>query len=155
MMKRKFVFLLLFLFFSILRAGDDLLIVNQSDGSKITYLIKDIKKITFDTTLVNIDGEKLKNVLRAFTLFQNYPNPFNPSTTIEYNLPEAGDVEIRIFNMNGQLVRSFSANDLSAGINKIVWDGKNEMGATVASGLYVCKVKFENLVVSKKMILIR
>jgi hypothetical protein len=154
MKKLKFLFLLMFLFFTALEA-DDLLIVNKSDGSKITYTIEDIKKITFDTTLVNIDGEKLKNVLKAFTLFQNYPNPFNPTTTIRYNLPKPGNVEIRIFNMNGQLVRNFSIINGASGVHQVSWNGKNELGRVVASGLYVYQVKFENKVISKKMILIR
>ena len=154
MKKSKLFVLLLFLFFTTLDASD-ILIVNNSDGTVVTYSIEDINKITFDTTLVNIDGKKLKNVLKAFTLFQNYPNPFNPTTMIKYNLPKSGNTEIRIFNMTGQLVKTLSKMNDAPGVQQVSWNGKNEVGRSVASGLYVYQVKFNNLVISKKMILIR
>jgi hypothetical protein len=77
----------------------------------------------------------------AFYVEQNYPNPFNPTTTIEYGLPEAADVRIQIFNMRGELVRTLVDGLQHAGNTSRVWDGLNDRGTVVPSGVYFCRVQ--------------
>lgn len=80
----------------------------------------------------------------AYQLSQNFPNPFNPSTAIKFVLPKAGKVTLQIFNETGQLVRALVDGEMNAGRHEISWDGRNQAGAAVASGVY-----FYQLVVHK------
>ena len=77
----------------------------------------------------------------AFYVEQNYPNPFNPTTTIEYGLPEAAHVRIQIFNMRGELVRTLVDGMQQAGNLTRLWDGLNDSGSIVPSGVYFCRVQ--------------
>jgi hypothetical protein len=90
-----------------------------------------------------------------FYLAQNYPNPFNPSTTIRYNLPKSGNVSLKIFNALGQEVRTLIEGNQAAGETSIVWDGKNNSGHPVTSGVYLYMLKSRNQVSSKKMLLLK
>ncbi len=77
----------------------------------------------------------------SYQLEQNYPNPFNPTTTINFALPEAGEVSLSIFNMNGQLVKQLIAGEMNAGRHSFTWDATNDRGQRVASGVYVYVLK--------------
>ncbi|MCH9008442.1 T9SS type A sorting domain-containing protein, partial [candidate division KSB1 bacterium] len=76
-----------------------------------------------------------------FALFQNYPNPFNPSTQINFNLPKKSMVTIRIYNLRGELVHTLVEKEVEPGKHKIVWNGKNQNGIPVASGVYFYRIK--------------
>jgi len=71
-----------------------------------------------------------------FALLQNFPNPFNPETTIKYTLAEGADVHLRIYNIVGQVVRTLVAERQSAGRYQVRWDGTDDRGMTVSSGIY-------------------
>jgi hypothetical protein len=124
-------------------------------GGSITSIpIQNIQKLTF-SDITGIRNERIASVIKTFAILQNYPNPFNPSTTIEYQLPKSGNVEIKIFNVTGQLVKIFDRTFQALGMHAIVWDGRNNNGQTMASGLYIYQVAFENLILTKKMLLIK
>ncbi|MFC1539689.1 CotH kinase family protein [Candidatus Latescibacterota bacterium] len=91
----------------------------------------------------------------AFSLGQNYPNPFNPVTTIPFSIPEAGFVELTVYNISGQKVRELLAENMSAGVHTIIWDGRDENGAPVSSGVFITLLKTKDNVVSKRMLLIK
>lgn len=82
------------------------------------------------------------NLPQAFTLSQNFPNPFNPETKISYELPARGEVTLRLFNAAGQLVRFYQTKTKEAGAHAISWDGKDESGKAVASGVYFYQLTF-------------
>ena len=88
-------------------------------------------------------------------LFQNYPNPFNPVTTIEFTIKKTGMVELRIYNVLGQRIKTLVKEKKLPGKYKIVWDGKNDRGGKVASGMYFYQFKIDSYVSSKKMVLLR
>lgn len=90
-----------------------------------------------------------------FELAQNYPNPFNPSTTISYTLSKSGRVELEIFNLLGARVKSFVFADQKAGGHSVQWDGNDNSGRPVSSGLYLYRLKTDNESITKKMTLIR
>lgn len=71
-----------------------------------------------------------------FAVSPNYPNPFNPSTTISYQLPQGSEVTLEIYNMLGQKVRTLVSGRIAAGSYLAVWDGRNDNGAEVGSGIY-------------------
>jgi hypothetical protein len=89
-----------------------------------------------------------------YELAQNYPNPFNPTTTIELALPVASDYSLAIYNVAGQLIRTYNGSS-EAGVVQIVWDGKDASGSAVASGMYFYKGTAQNYSATKKMILMK
>lgn len=88
-------------------------------------------------------------------LFQNYPNPFNPQTTIKYSVPEGSDVSLRIYNVNGQLVRTLIQGRQNAGEYQVQWNSRDQQGRTVASGMYFYTIEAGNFTSTKKMITIK
>lgn len=91
--------------------------------------------------------------IKEFKLLGNYPNPFNPATTIVFNLPSTEKVSINIFNSLGEKVRELVNKEYSAGQNIAVWDGLNDEGAKISSGIYFYKVSLLNKSLTGKMIL--
>ncbi|MBD3377334.1 T9SS type A sorting domain-containing protein [candidate division KSB1 bacterium] len=91
-----------------------------------------------------------------FVLEQNYPNPFNPTTTISYDLPLNKQVSLKIYNTMGQLVRTLVDDQLQvAGQHKVVWDGLNDAGSRVATGVYIYSLEFGNFSKSRRMTLVK
>jgi flagellar hook assembly protein FlgD len=82
-----------------------------------------------------------------------FPNPFNPNTTLRYSLKEAGKVRIEIYNLKGQMVRSFSNDHSSPGYYQVNWDGKDAMGRKVSSGVYMYRMVSGRYHSTKKMVL--
>jgi hypothetical protein len=76
----------------------------------------------------------------SFRLHQNYPNPFNPSTSIAFDLPEAGNVTVKIFNTAGQEVRTLANGSFQAGYQILRWDGRDQSGHVVAAGVYLYRL---------------
>jgi len=85
----------------------------------------------------------------------NYPNPFNPSTTINYSLKEASSVRVDIYNLKGQQVRHLLSETKAAGDNHLIWDGTDDQGRSVASGVYLYKIHAGKYSSSKKMMLLK
>jgi len=91
----------------------------------------------------------------AFALDQNYPNPFNPTTTIRYAIPSNANVNLVIYNIQGQKIRTLVSSEQKAGYYQVVWDGRNEMGQTVSSGLYLYRVQAGSFVATQKMLMLK
>ena len=89
-----------------------------------------------------------------FSLSQNYPNPFNPETEIGFTVPVACQVQLKIYNVAGQLVKIYQG-DYGAGVHSISWDGTNLKGEDVGSGIYFYRMEADNFVQQKKMVLMR
>jgi hypothetical protein len=85
------------------------------------------------------------SVPKEFELFSNYPNPFNPSTTIAYALPYLSSVYLTIYDITGRLIKSFSIPSQSSGYQSIIWDGTNENGNAVSSGVYLYRISIKSL----------
>ena len=90
-----------------------------------------------------------------FHLAQNYPNPFNPRTTISFSLAESGFAKLSIFNSRGELVRTLLNADLSSGNYSLDWDGKDNNGKSVSSGLYLYKLDINGVNQIRKMLLMK
>jgi hypothetical protein len=90
-----------------------------------------------------------------FFLSQNYPNPFNNATSIEYNVPHVRNISIVIYNILGQAVRTVEIKTPTRGINMYIWDGKNDQGMELSSGIYFYSLKAGKNIHTKKMIYIR
>jgi len=90
-----------------------------------------------------------------YSLLQNYPNPFNPQTVIQYALPHDCEVQITIYNILGQKVRTLVNEYQEAGYKRVVWDSRNDTGEEVASGIYFYKIKAGEFTDSKKMVILK
>ena len=88
-------------------------------------------------------------------LGSNYPNPFNPETTIPYGLQARGHVTIAIYNINGSLIRTLVSEDKAAGWYTVNWDGRDQHGTQVASGVYFSKMRAGSFSVSKKLVMLK
>jgi len=100
-------------------------------------------------------SSELKVVPGNFALHQNFPNPFNPSTEIRFDLPEAGRVDLAIFNLMGQKIRTLSADQMTPGYHAIVWDGTNDLGSQVATGMYFYSIQTKGFNATKKMLFLK
>ena len=87
----------------------------------------------------------------GFALYQNYPNPLNPETNIKYQIPESGNVELKIFNISGQEIKNLRNEYQQAGCYEVHWDGRDHNGQRVSSGIYIYQIKFNILTQSKKL----
>ena len=96
-----------------------------------------------------------KIIPAKFTVFQNYPNPFNPSTTISYSIPTNSLVSLRIYDILGREVKTLVNSEQRAGVYNMVWNGENNFGNKVASGIYIYRVIAGNNIQTKKMILMK
>jgi PKD repeat protein len=104
--------------------------------------------------LNKLDREPLA-VPNDFALSQNTPNPFNPSTSINFALPEATHVQIAVYNIIGQRIATLTDADYPAGEHSVIWNGMNDNGKTVSSGVYFYQIKAGDFVASKKMVLMK
>jgi PKD repeat protein len=90
-----------------------------------------------------------------YCLSQNFPNPFNPQTTIQYQLPKSEQVNLLIFDIRGALVRNLVDGKKEAGYHQVLWDGKDENGRSVSSGMYFVRIQAGRFIQRRKMLLIR
>ena len=97
----------------------------------------------------------LQTLPAAFSLADNFPNPFNPATTIQYALPQATDVELTVYNVLGQPVRTLVAEHQNAGRYVVEWDATNDNGHSLSSGMYFYRLQAggEFLKVKKMLLL--
>mgnify|MGYP000988822897 CR=1 FL=1 len=91
----------------------------------------------------------------AFELMQNYPNPFNPSTSIVFSLPETGHISVNIYDVSGRLVSTLVDGIMESGAHTIMWNGADSYGELVSAGVYIYALESANMVMTKKMILMK
>jgi hypothetical protein len=119
------------------------------DGSR-----NDIGAYPYGTpTAVNSDDLQLLPTI--YSLYQNYPNPFNPTTTISFDLPVKSHVELVVYNILGQRVATVVDQDFPAGEHEAKWYGTNDQGVSVASGVYLYRIRAEGFVQTRKMLLLK
>ncbi len=116
------------------------------------YLYREV--ILSDQTSVGIENPE-PALAQSYRLEQNYPNPFNPSTAIEYYLPSNSEVKIEIYNILGTKIASLINGKQSAGNHTVTWNGQDENGNPVASGIYFYKLSTPNFSETKKMMLMK
>ncbi len=107
----------------------------------------------------NVESEN-QVIPTEFELGQNYPNPFNPETMISYQLPEAAQVTLAVYSIEGKLIQTLVNGQVSAGSHRAVWNGMDEAGVKVSSGLYIYRFQSVNqdgkaIVFSRKMTLMK
>ena len=104
---------------------------------------------------VGVEEQVPELVPNTYVLYQNYPNPFNPETRISYQLPRAGQVSLVIFNVTGQVVRRLVDGDQTPGSHVLTWNGVDELGRPVASGIYFYQLIAGEFREVRKMLLLK
>ena len=134
---------------------------NLEEGDEIIRLVGTIEGLEGDEVEIVIsDPAAAKAVVEtkpeSFALADNYPNPFNPTTTIQYALPQAADVELTVYNVFGQPVRTLVAEHQSAGRYAVEWDATNDSGHSLSSGMYFYRLQAGGAFLEvKKMLLLK
>lgn len=109
-------------------------------------------ELATNPTIVQTNQDRLPE---SFKLFQNYPNPFNPTSAIRYQLKVSSKVELSVYNLLGQQIRELVNSSQPAGSYQVEWDGRDEAGKVVASGVYIYQIKAGKEQQSRRMILLR
>ena len=105
---------------------------------------------------VGENGDQTNGTLpTTYSLEQNYPNPFNPATRISYALPEPGFVKLCVYDINGSLVKTLVDKQHQAGRYQVIWDGDNQSGSKVSTGVYFYRLQANSFVQVRKMILLK
>jgi hypothetical protein len=114
-----------------------------------------VDSIACTRVMTAVEEESESNLPKTFSLSQNYPNPFNPQTVIQYALPHDCEVQIVIYNVLGQKVRTLVNEYQKAGYKRVEWDSKSEQGEEVASGIYFYRIHSGEFHQVKKMVVIK
>jgi len=123
-------------------SGDEIIL----NGSGSVSLSGSVKGMTLN---------KVLEIPENFALIQNFPNPFNPVTNISFQLPEASDVSVEVYNMMGQKIAELVSGTVPAGYHKVVWDSRNLQGEAVSSGVYLYTITAGDFHAMKKMVLMK
>jgi uncharacterized delta-60 repeat protein len=124
---------------------------SQGDGTGYDYCT--IKYFQTSSDVKDESGERQRP--SEFVLSQNYPNPFNPTTKIEFTLAKSDFATLQIYDVLGRKVRTLVSEELSSGYKSVIWDGKNDDGKDVASGVYFYQLKVGDFSEPKKMLLLK
>jgi len=131
-----------------------LLFTSDSQDESIGWFVDDIHLVLNQVMPeVVIDDEIIMpNIL---TLNPAYPNPFNPTTVISYNLPQAGFVNLKVYDLMGREIRNLTSGFENAGMNSAMWDAKDNQGNIVSSGVYIYRLEAAGQAQSNKLILLK
>ena len=140
--------------FEVGNAIDFILFSGRIEG---TFYLDDIRLIaaTPPPSTTAVTEAHAATLPPAFTLDQNYPNPFNNSTVIRFSLPIAGSISLSIYNLAGQKVASLVSGARVRGEYSIHWDGTDDSGSTLATGIYLCRLRSSTYQETKKLLLVR
>jgi hypothetical protein len=121
-----------------------------------TYTYR-LKQVDYDGTFSYSDEVEVEVDFTPseYALFQNYPNPFNPNTKIQFQVPETGEVTIKIYDMLGQEVSTLFAGEVVRGTYTANWNGLNDAGVQMSSGSYIYKMVAGDFVQSKKLVFLK
>ena len=136
------------LVFNVLGEIDDIVRIEIADG----ILVDGSQLLNPVVTLGALD---IQTTPTEFALWQNFPNPFNPETTIKYDLADGSQVQLRIYNLVGQVVRTLVGERQAAGRYAIRWDGRDDRGLSVSSGIYFYSLSTEKFRAVNKLMLLK
>ena len=133
----------------------------QSNGRVIVFVQNNTDKKVQNAEVIEVPtiptsvGEPVNGVPTTFGISQNYPNPFNPTTSFDYAVSNQTFVGIKVYNLLGQEVRTLVSEEKGVGVYKAVWDGKDNVGTEVPSGMYLYKMIAGSFSETKKMMFLK
>ncbi|RKX24973.1 MAG: hypothetical protein DRP47_10575 [Candidatus Zixiibacteriota bacterium] len=128
-------------------------IVVQQGAGEVTLDNFVINELSYNTSVILKEGNGA--LPATFVLDDAYPNPFNPSTSISFGLPSATNVHLNIYNVLGRKVKMLVSGNYEAGTHVIDWDGTNDAGEVVSSGLYFYRIETPEYTATKKVVLLK
>ena len=137
----------------VLDAGEHMNWVLSSSSGK-EYTLEGMGEITISTEEI-FTLERKAIIPIAYTLHQNYPNPFNPVTTLRYDLPENGHINITIYDMLGRQVKTLINQTQEAGYKSVIWNATNDYGKPVSAGVYLYQIQSNGFIQTRKMLLLK
>ena len=105
--------------------------------------------------IVQSSASEVKLIPVQYSLQQNFPNPFNPSTEIRFNLPSDGFVNLEVYNLTGQKVKTLESRNMQPGYHSVIWDGTNYAGEKVSTGMYFYMIQTDKFHNTKKMLFLK
>jgi hypothetical protein len=102
-----------------------------------------------------VSGTNDPEIPLDFSLNQNYPNPFNPTTHITFDLPVRSPLHLAIYDITGRIVKEWQFNNHKAGRHEIVWNGTNQLGQPISTGVYILRMKADGFTDTRKMVLMK
>lgn len=129
--------------------------ISIQTAQKLIYLANKLEDSIWSSPFVAKGTEANSQMPEGFHLLQNYPNPFNPETEIAYCLPQDSPVKLTIYNILGQEVKVLVDEYQTAGTRRVIWDGCDDTGSNVASGIYLYRLEAGKTVQTKKMSLLK
>lgn len=146
-------------------------IENSTEDTGVLYLFNEMYDVTANDlesecaikittnsptlTLIEDDRNGDNKIPVTYNLEQNYPNPFNPETRIRYSIPEPGFVSIKIYKIDGEMIKELENLNRRAGTYEVIWNGTNNNGNKVSSGVYFYQLVTEKFIQTKKLILLK
>ncbi|MBC8180595.1 T9SS type A sorting domain-containing protein [candidate division KSB1 bacterium] len=124
--------------------------LSDIEGSNVTF---EDGEVNCNPTAINRDGGEM--VPEVFALLQNYPNPFNPETNIRFQIAKAGNVVVNVYSVLGEKICTLVDAEYEPGQHSVVWEGKDQNGINVASGIYFYQIETGNNIAVRKMMLMR
>jgi hypothetical protein len=132
----------------------DTLVVETGIGAD-SFPLGTVRMIDFSSIATAVENPAVATALpRILSLFPNRPNPFSPWTKISFHLSEPGRAEVKIFGVNGRLIRSLVDGEAEAGLHELFWDGCDDAGRRVGAGVYLCKLSAPGVEESRRMTLL-
>ncbi|KAA3653568.1 MAG: T9SS C-terminal target domain-containing protein [Calditrichaeota bacterium] len=160
---------LLFEFEGVLPSEQNLYLVDEKAGLRLNLqsnerynipamedgLQRMLKIVSGSDAFILENTADLAELPQEFQLAQNYPNPFNPETTISFSMPQSGNVQIIVFDQLGRQVRTLVNGEKSAGYHNLTWNGMNDTGQRLTSGLYFLQMRSGVFLQTRKMVILK
>ena len=118
-------------------------VIVSPDGKE--YILDENRPIKLNGQITDFTLKKIQKIPSQYTLSQNYPNPFNPVTTLEYEIPEKGDVSFIVYDLLGKEIRNLTQNNLTVGYHSVQWDGADNDGNPLSAGCYFYQLKVSSI----------
>ena len=125
----------------------------EIDSQGVIWIATAYSIYSFDDRETTV--KKIEIIPQELTITSNYPNPFNPYTTIEFILPARNFVKLTIYSITGQKIRTLLSESMAAGIHAVRWDGRDNFGQAVSSGVYIAGLRTESGIVTHRVMLLR
>ncbi len=133
-----------------------LLMTSDSEDESQGWYVDDINLVLNQDMPPNVNTDSfINNIPNQLALRPSYPNPFNPNTKISFSLPKLSDVDMQVVDINGRKIRNLLNNTLASGNHNVSWDGTNNSGVNMSSGIYFIILNVDGVILSQKLSLIR
>ena len=134
------------------------LFMNYGEYTGTVTISTNVGQFNIDVSILVVAlaiGDEITGIPQSFKVHENFPNPFNPVTKVQIDVPEQGHMQVVVHDISGRLITTLLNSDVEPGYHSIKWNGKNRLGATAASGVYILNVYLNGQQHSQKMLLVK